>query len=259
VPDLQREARHRAGRQATSRPARVIAGLALPTAATVALMFCAAGAAVATSKTPTGSFAQLASAMASGQPTTAAALNARRPKDVERTGAAATASRLKPAQDNLAVLRATAVARSLERTKTAAAEVALRAAFAHSWRLPITNPVTTSGFGYRWGLLHAGEDFAVSIGTSLAAMSTGTVIYAGPESGYGILVEVRYWDGTISYYGHMSHVLVNVGQGVEPGHIVGLSGNTGHSTGPHLHLEIHPHGGQAVDPMPWLAAHHIPG
>jgi murein DD-endopeptidase MepM/ murein hydrolase activator NlpD len=158
----------------------------------------------------------------------------------------------------MAVVRATTVARGVERQKLAArAAEAKRAALVHSWQLPITNPVKTSGFGYRWGRLHAGNDFAVSEGTPLASMSTGKVDFAGPMSGYGILVRIRYWDGTISYYGHMSRISVNKGDSVEPGEIVGRSGNTGHSTGPHLHLEIHPNGGGPVDPGPWLARHHI--
>jgi len=217
-------------------------------------MFCAAGAAVATSpKTQKQIFSQSAAAMTSlGAATTDTATQREHLVEVEHAQAAAAASALKE------VDRATEVARSDERRKlAAAADDAERAAFAHSWRLPITNPVTTSGFGYRWGLLHAGEDFAVPVGTPLASMSSGTVIYAGAESGYGILVEVRYWDGTISYFGHMSSVSVNVGEVVAPAQIVGLSGNTGHSTGPHLHLEIHPGGGIAVDPLPWLTAHHI--
>ena len=285
MPDHSHEARHRAGkkvtsrrqttsrqqttsrhqrsskRQGTSRPGRVIAGLALPTAATVALMFCAAGAAVATSsKTQKQVFTQSAAAMTSPQPAVAdpAAKRGRYLAEIEQAQAVATAVHIQEVEHNQEIVRATEVARSVERKRLAAeAEVTRRAALAHNWQLPITNPVTTSGFGYRWGRLHAGEDFAVSIGTPLAAMSTGTVVFAGAESGFGNLVQVRYWDGTISYYGHMSQVSVNVGEAVDPGQIVGLSGNTGHSTGPHLHLEIHPDGGQAVDPLPWLTSHHI--
>jgi murein DD-endopeptidase MepM/ murein hydrolase activator NlpD len=95
------------------------------------------------------------------------------------------------------------------------------------------------------------------VGTPLAAMSSGTVVCAGEETGFGNLVQIRYWDGTISYYGHMSSISVNVDESVDPGEVVGESGNTGHSTGPHLHLEIHPDGGEAIDPLPWLADHHI--
>jgi len=226
---------------------------------------------VATSpKTQSAAFGQNVAGTTSPQPTAvqAAALRARHLREIEQTQAVARARKAKVVAHNLAIVRAKTVARSverkklvarsLERKKLAARAVANEhAALAHSWRLPITNPVTTSGFGYRWGRLHAGEDFAVSVGTPLAAMSTGTVDYAGAMSGYGNLVRLRYWDGTVSYFGHMSSVSVNVGQSVDPGQIVGLSGNTGHSTGPHLHLEIHPGGGAPIDPLPWLASRHI--
>jgi murein DD-endopeptidase MepM/ murein hydrolase activator NlpD len=81
------------------------------------------------------------------------------------------------------------------------------------------------------------------------------VIFAGYQGGYGNKVEIEYWDGTVSVYGHMSQIDVVVGQHLAPGDLVGLSGNTGHSTGPHLHLEIHPDGGSAIDPAPWLHDH----
>jgi len=85
------------------------------------------------------------------------------------------------------------------------------------------------------------------------------VVYAGVESGYGNMVKIRYWDGTVTFYAHMSRISASQGQKVSPGQIVGQSGNTGHSTGPHLHLEVHPSGGGAVDPLPWLANHHVTG
>lgn len=255
------DARHRAVHKAPSKPRRLISGVALPTSAAVALMFCAAGAAGATSpRTQSVASGQNGSGASSAQPTTveSAALRARHLKEIAQAQALAKASRTRALEHNLTVVRATAVARSLERKKLATRAIeAKRAALAHSWRLPITNPVVSSGFGYRWGRLHAGEDFAVSEGTPLAAMSTGVVVYAGAMSGYGNMVDVRYWDGTVSRFGHMSVVSVKVGQSMAPGQIVGKSGNTGHSTGPHLHLEIHPRGGDAVNPAPWLARHHI--
>jgi len=105
--------------------------------------------------------------------------------------------------------------------------------------------------------MHEGEDFAAPVGTDLVSMSTGTVIFAGAESGYGNLVKIRYWDGTVTYYAHMSRISVTEGAEVEPGQVVGQSGNTGHSTGPHLHLEIHPDDGAPVNPGPWLADHNV--
>ncbi len=121
--------------------------------------------------------------------------------------------------------------------------------------MPIKGATFTSGYGWRWGRLHQGDDFGTPIGTPLHAMSSGTIAFAGVQGGYGNKVEIQYWDGTVSVFGHMSSIAVSVGDKVAPGDIVGASGNTGHSTGPHLHLEIHPHGGAAIDPAPWLRAH----
>jgi murein DD-endopeptidase MepM/ murein hydrolase activator NlpD len=220
-------------------------------------MFCATGAAVATSpKTQSVAFGQNSAGLTSPQPTTAdaAAMRARHLKEIDSAKAVALANHTKAVARELAVARTTAVTRSVQRKKLAARAVEVKhAALAHSWRLPVTHPVVSSGFGYRWGRLHAGQDFAVSEGTPLASMSTGTVTFAGVMGGYGNLVKIRYWDGTISFYGHMSRISVNSGDSVQPGQSVGKSGNTGHSTGPHLHLEIHPNGGQPVDPASWLA------
>jgi murein DD-endopeptidase MepM/ murein hydrolase activator NlpD len=172
----------------------------------------------------------------------------------EARARAAVAAHTQAAARAQVAARTQVVARSLARKKLVVAASGLSA---HGWQLPITHPVKTSPFGFRWGRLHAGQDFGVRIGTPLRSMSAGTVSFAGVESGYGNIVQIRYWDGTISYFGHMSSISVHKGQRVSRGEIVGRSGNTGHSTGPHLHLEIHPHGGAAVDPLPWLASHHI--
>ncbi len=161
------------------------------------------------------------------------------------------------------VLEAARIARTAER-KTVAKKRALAAALKKAeadrkarekWLLPIKGATFTSGFGWRWGRMHEGNDFATPVGTRIGSMSTGTVIFAGVEGGYGNKVEIEYWDGTVSVYGHMSQIDAVVGQELAPGDLVGLSGNTGHSTGPHLHLEIHPDGGAAIDPAPWLHNH----
>lgn len=252
-------ARHRARHQATSKPRRLVAGLALPTSAALALIFCAAGAAVATSpKTQNVAFGQYGTGIGTPQPAPveSAAMRARHLKEIDRAQAVARARTLRVTEQNLAVVRAAAVARDVERKKLAArAIVVKRAALAHGWRLPLARPVVSSSFGFRWGRLHAGQDYAVSNGTPLVSMSTGTVIFAGVQGGYGNLVKIRYWDGTVSFYGHMSSISVNSGESVEPGETVGRSGNTGHSTGPHLHLEIHSGGDKPVNPAPWLASH----
>lgn len=125
------------------------------------------------------------------------------------------------------------------------------------WVRPLATGPLTSGFGFRWGRLHAGVDYGASIGTPLRAMNAGTVVGAGPMSGYGVYIDIEYADGTVSRYGHLSSVAASVGQQVAAGQTVAYSGNTGRSTGPHLHLEIHPGGGQPVDPSGWLAARGI--
>ena len=141
--------------------------------------------------------------------------------------------------------------------KAAAERRAKAAAIAEAkprWVMPISGAVFTSGFGYRWGRMHQGDDFGAPVGTRLSAMSTGVVIAAGPAGAYGNKVEIRYADGTVSVYAHMDTIAVFVGQRVAPGETVGRTGNSGRSTGPHLHLEIHPVGGPAVDPSVWLRA-----
>lgn len=152
-----------------------------------------------------------------------------------------------------AAARAKLVAAQKAAAAKEAAEEEAAAAQEHDWVLPVNSYRFTSPFGFRWGRLHAGDDFAAPVGTPAHAMSTGTVIFAGQQSGYGTKLEIRYWDGTVSWYGHMSEIDVEVGDTVEPGEVVGATGNTGRSTGPHLHLEIHPDDGSAINPQPWLA------
>jgi peptidase M23-like protein len=116
-----------------------------------------------------------------------------------------------------------------------------------------TRGVWTSGFGYRWGVLHGGIDIANSIGTPILAASDGVVIDAGPTAGYGIWVKLRHSDGTVTLYGHLSAVLVNIGERVYAGDQIAKMGNTGNSTGPHLHFEVLLNGTDRVDPVGWLS------
>ncbi len=116
-----------------------------------------------------------------------------------------------------------------------------------------TKGIFTSGFGYRWGVLHAGIDLANSIGTPIRAVSDGVVIDAGPTAGYGMWVKLRHADGTVTLYGHVNTTLVSVGQRVMAGDQIATMGNRGNSTGPHLHFEVLLGGTQRVDPVPWLA------
>jgi murein DD-endopeptidase MepM/ murein hydrolase activator NlpD len=112
----------------------------------------------------------------------------------------------------------------------------------------------TSRFGRRWGRMHKGIDIAGPIGTPIIAAADGIVTVAGWKSGYGKLVELRHGDGTITRYGHNSQLSVSTGQVVRQGQQVAQMGSTGHSTGSHLHFEIHPSGGSAVNPISYLPA-----
>ncbi len=110
----------------------------------------------------------------------------------------------------------------------------------------------TSGFGARWGTTHYGIDIANMIGTPILSAGDGTVIEAGPASGFGLWVKVQQDDGTIHVYGHIDSYSVSVGQRVEAGEQIAVMGNRGQSTGPHLHFEVWV-GGSKVDPRAWLA------
>jgi murein DD-endopeptidase MepM/ murein hydrolase activator NlpD len=111
--------------------------------------------------------------------------------------------------------------------------------------------IVTSGYGWRWGRLHAGIDIAVGSGTPVVAAAGGTVVIAGWLGGYGNLVVVDHGNGTATAYGHNSAVTVGTGQFVAQGQLIAYSGSTGHSTGPHVHFEVRI-GGVPVDPMGYL-------
>ncbi len=114
--------------------------------------------------------------------------------------------------------------------------------------------VFTSGFGWRWGRIHQGIDIAAPVGTPILAAGSGVVEYASwNDGGYGNMIDIRHADGTITRYAHMNELYVRAGQPVSQGQTIGAMGSTGFSTGPHLHFEIRPNGGSAIDPMVFLA------
>ena len=116
---------------------------------------------------------------------------------------------------------------------------------------PLSGGRFTSGFKWRWGRQHKGVDWACPVGTSIMASCGGTVVQAGWFGGYGNCITLRHPDGRQTRYGHLSKILVSVGQSVKQGQKIGLSGNTGRSTGPHVHFEIIINGSQ-VDPLKYL-------
>lgn len=120
---------------------------------------------------------------------------------------------------------------------------------AYTWP---TAGILTSRFGRRWGKMHKGIDIAGPIGTPINSAADGIVVFAGWNGGYGNLVEIKHADGTTTRYGHNSRLVVSVGQTVAKGQQVSEMGSTGHSTGSHLHFEIRPNGGDAVNPIAHL-------
>ena len=116
---------------------------------------------------------------------------------------------------------------------------------------PISGGRFTSGYKYRWGRWHKGVDWACPVGTAVKASSGGTVASAGWASGYGYCIKINHADGRQTRYAHLSKILVSPGQKVSQGQKIALSGNTGRSTGPHLHFEILI-GGSQVNPLKYM-------
>ncbi|MGW1801041.1 M23 family metallopeptidase [Streptomyces sp. NPDC001984] len=133
-----------------------------------------------------------------------------------------------------------------------------------AWVDPVAKYTLSAGFdqaGSHWMHKHSGQDFAVPIGTNVVAAHGGTVVKAGGNGAgdgpaYGNAIVVKHANGTYSQYAHLSKIDVRIGQIVKTGQHIALSGNTGNSTGPHLHFEIRttPNYGSAVDPVSFLRA-----
>jgi len=111
--------------------------------------------------------------------------------------------------------------------------------------------VVSSPFGMRDGRPHEGIDIAVEEGTPVRVSAGGRIIFAGPRGTYGLAVIVDHGGGMRTLYAHCSRLLVTEGKNVDAGDIIALSGNTGRSTGPHLHLEVLKNG-VPLDPLPYL-------
>ncbi|WEO95786.1 M23 family metallopeptidase [Streptomyces sp. FXJ1.172] len=144
----------------------------------------------------------------------------------------------------------------LEKRK-AAAEAALKERLRPKFVLPVTQKGLSAYFGQagvNWMSVHTGIDFPVSYGTTVMAATDGTVTTKW-NSAYGNMLILTAKDGTQTWYCHLSSYRVPAGTTVKAGQPIAYSGNSGNSTGPHLHFEVHPAGGAAVDPLPWLRSH----
>lgn len=115
----------------------------------------------------------------------------------------------------------------------------------------------TAGFGDYglWAHLHTGLDFAAPTGTPIRAISNGVISSAQFDGAYGNKTVETLEDGTELWYCHQVQFNVTPGQQVHAGDVIGYVGSTGHVTGPHVHIEVRPGGGDPVDPKPWLIAH----
>lgn len=127
------------------------------------------------------------------------------------------------------------------------------------WVLPLAGYRLTATFGEYglWASYHTGLDMAAPAGTPLVAMARAVVTSAGYDGAYGNKTVFTLEDGTELWYAHQTSIAVSVGDVVAPGDVVGTVGSTGNVTGPHLHLEVRPGGGDPVDPRAALIANGV--
>ena len=127
-----------------------------------------------------------------------------------------------------------------------------------AWQLPIPPGVyhLTARFGQcsgLWSHCHTGLDFAAPTGTPIHAVANGVITEVGWAGAYGNRTEMQLKDGTVLWYCHQTSIAVKVGEQVVGGQVIGYVGSTGNTTGPHLHLEVRPGGGDPVDPYQALS------
>lgn len=142
-----------------------------------------------------------------------------------------------------------------EQRQEAAQREARRTREARKYVKPLDGYRVSASFGSTgslWVGAHTGMDMSASYGTSVMSVTTGEIIFAGWHGSYGNKIVVRHWDGTETWYCHLSRIIQRSGT-VSPGDVIGAVGSTGNSTGPHLHFEVHPSGSGAIDPRPYMA------
>lgn len=146
--------------------------------------------------------------------------------------------------------------RQEEERKRKAEEAARKEALRPKFALPVEGAGISAYYGQagiNWMSVHSGVDFPVSYGTAVKAATDGTVSTKWDPS-YGNMIIVTAADGTETWYCHLSSTRIRSGP-VQAGDVIGYSGNSGNSTGPHLHFEVRPGGGAAIDPVPWFRSH----
>lgn len=169
-------------------------------------------------------------------------------------------AKLAAAQVQMDALKAqagTPAATQSDAPATAAASSGVTGQVTGEWALPASGTFT-SGFGSRWGTVHQGIDIAGPIGTPIFSPGAGTVLRAGPATGFGLAVYIQHPSGEVTVYGHINAYYVTAGQQVTAGQHIADIGNRGYSTGPHVHFEVQQGAyGPRIDPQAWLAARGI--
>jgi murein DD-endopeptidase MepM/ murein hydrolase activator NlpD len=184
------------------------------------------------------------------------------------TGAAASVAQQAAAQDKAATTAKKNAAEKAEQVKQTAVKKAADAKKkAASWEAPVEHYTLSATYGTggdRWASKHSGQDFAVPVGTKVEAANSGTVVKAGPNGGgdgpaYGNAVVIKHSNGMFTQYAHLSQINVKIGEQVKTGEKIALSGNTGNSSGPHLHFEIRTTAnyGSAINPVSFLKTVHV--
>jgi murein DD-endopeptidase MepM/ murein hydrolase activator NlpD len=149
--------------------------------------------------------------------------------------------------------RNAALAQFAKQAEAQAAKIAI-----NQWVLPVAGYHLTAGFGESsglWSSTHTGLDFAAPSGTPIKAIANAVVTSTGYDGSYGNKTVLTLDDGTELWFCHQTSFAVSVGQQVRAGDLIGYIGTTGNSTGPHLHLEVRPGGGDPVDPYAALVVH----
>ncbi|MEU9174207.1 M23 family metallopeptidase [Streptomyces sp. NPDC048420] len=172
--------------------------------------------------------------------------------------------RVSPRSSRTSLLRTrvAVMAASVGASAVLGAGVASAAPSSASWVDPVKKYTLSASYaqsGGMWQSTHSGQDFAVPSGTKVVAAHGGTVVKAGSNGAgdgpaYGNAIVIKHGKGRYSQYAHLSRINVKVGQIVKTGQRIALSGNTGNSSGPHLHFEIRTTAnyGSAIDPVAFL-------
>jgi murein DD-endopeptidase MepM/ murein hydrolase activator NlpD len=242
---------HSRGRRRSPKPRRrALMTVAVPSVAVMGVAGAAAASVMGEDDGDKGSSAPVAAADTGSGPVKPSAANSK--LDTQLAGLSADADdfadRASRTQERLDLKKRQEVERE-RKAKEAARKEAMRPKYV----LPVKDHTLSAHYGQagvNWMSVHTGIDFPVSYGTPVMAATDGTVSTKHDVS-YGNMAVVTAKDGTETWYCHLSSNKIRSGE-VKAGDTIAYSGNSGNSTGPHLHFEVHPGGGSAVDPIPWL-------